>query len=150
MTEERPETGLEEAIFSSFVLSLDRVVAHRIIPKAVREQGEVTSYLDMTMEDMVIEVAAWVAVDQIVSETLVVERPYEVWGSWWQHTKAACPPLRWLSTRLGRPPVTQRRYVAVEFNARQVFAFPDASIYPVDLGEPILVERVTWRPKDGS
>lgn len=145
MTDDHP---LEEVTLRQFPLALQRVTSRRVVPKAMRYQSSVTPLIDLMLEDMVVEVCAFMAVDQIVADAVTVDRFYWEHASWWQHTKDAFPPLRWLSTKVGRPPRKVRRRITVEFNMRQYVGFPDADIYPVELGKPIIVESLTWRNAD--
>ncbi|HYF45466.1 MAG TPA: hypothetical protein VD926_04600, partial [Acidimicrobiales bacterium] len=90
---------------------------------------------------------AYVLADHLASRAFPVDITCDIavdqWASWWQHTKVVHFPT--LSRWLRRPPrqvqetrtVTGQKWVDVQSYA----AFPDAAIYPPDLGPVHVLQR---------
>lgn len=126
----------------TFTLSLQQIASQRRISNAVLNQSELHSWVDPVMGDLVASLQAYVAADQVIDEIVTAHASVDEWASWWQHTKASLFPT--LSRWLRRPPRKTSRLVSVDFHAEGLWAFPDADIYPVQLGAPIKITRVDW------
>jgi hypothetical protein len=117
----------------------------RRIPRAVRQQSELSVWEDYVGDALVVEMTTHVLADKVLDEKVpfTVWVHVEEWASWWQHTKGIHFPTfsRWLR----RPPrrITRRVSRTVEIVVREYVTFPDADVYPIpprNLGKPVVVQ----------
>lgn len=123
-----------------FTLYMQQVAGQRRISSALLHQSELHSWVDPVLGDLVLSLQAYVAADQVVDEEVSATETYEEWASWWQHTKAVHFPT--LSRWLRREPRQVTRTVTATWQAQGFWAFPDASVYPVELGRPVRMMRM--------